>query len=1387
MTQDEDPANTIAANNQALDGHDQDLNQSPSAPPAEPEPEGGPFERQREFLSERFAKMTSKDAPIPGVGSTAAFAEGAFQLDESTENFPIPPNFRRNLMEQYRSRQQSQFEGQEGDGAAAGGAGDDDLAAALGLGPLAAADPGVVGGAAPPELPAEPPANNWIPIGPSALRDGQGGNLPTTSGRTPGIAVAPGGTRVYAGTANGGVWVSEDTGQSWRSLMDGFDQNPTHIASDTLACGAIALVAGATAVQDTIYVGSGEGHGGVGAMFGIGPIVSTDGGQNWDTEPVSPGTFRLLAGSGFYAMAVDPNDTSRVVGATRVGLYRREPDGAGGFHWDPKSYPGDTGGRVTSVVAANDGGTTFYAANHGGNVFSSNDGDSWVQAGSGFPTGAGRITLAVQPNNASVVYAFVQDGRLFRLDTNDGAWRQVTGIPSSIPTGQGWYDLAIAIAPDNINRVYLGGSTKRSDASGNIVPSTSPGEYSGSVYRCEITVSPSGSVSGSGTYIGGSVHADIHALVFAPADANKLWVGCDGGLFYSTNPTGTGMIFTHKNAGLQTLSMNHLGQHPTEDGVLFCGSQDNGGQRFTGEEVWLHSLWGDSGYYVVNWNNPYKVLATYNRAQVNRTTDGGTRYSYTRVSVPLRNDEKVMFYAPLAGAPLSAAAADAGVVAFGSERLWLSTTFGGGWDSLPGDSWPGDRLVGPIRSITFFSAAKIYAGTLRGRASAADGSSQFYSTTAVYKFEKGPGGWTRTRIDTLGGANNLPINGSVTDIAIDYADASGDSIYISLGGNGDFRHVWHFDGSQWQQRSGPTAAHPNSLLDLQHNAIVTDPAPGKEQHLYVGGDIGIWRSLDGGQNWEPYSQGLPDAAVMDLKLHPRRLLRASTHGRGVYERRVDTETAAGIELFVRDTQLDQGRIPTVHGLADPARFGETVRHWRGPDIKLDTPDADGSYQFPLSGTIDFVQFVDILTDDARQVATHATAGISTKVYVQVHNRGVTPANGVQVMLLLANASAGLPALPLGYETDVQNGAGINTAGWQTVGVVTLDDIRVGFPRIASFELSSSMLPPPANLTGSDHHCVLALVHHPEDPYTSTETNTDTNSINERKAAHKNLKVVQFEGTLPSAPLVVPFRIHNTGRQARLLTNLLIRLNDYPGRVRLYVPPLEMDGQMADLVRSLALEDDFVDFKNWADEQLEMIRENQASEFPYHKEWSQQRRDDMRAVQASDFMLVANSSDRVEIKRVIVKPLQYHTIFLQFDRPQNGRVGDVHNIEITQWDAEREQLIGGLDTRVEIVPEPLLKKHYMRLWSSDWHGKDKLVRARLYNSDGDLISPDEQGSVDLSWRSIIGVSGELSSMRWHRSWKAYYTILRPRWPFTRLRVTAIGKVKGRRVAKEAIDL
>jgi hypothetical protein len=454
--------------------------------------------------------------------------------------------------------------------------------------------------------------------------------------------------------------------------------------------------------------------------------------------------------------------------------------------------------------------------------------------------------------------------------------------------------------------------------------------------------------------------------------------------------------------------------------------------------------------------------------------------------------------------------------------------------------------------------------------------------------------------------------------------------------------------------------------------------------------------------------------------------------------------------------LDQGRHTTVNYLPDPTSQGETVRHWRGPDIKLDTPDASGNYQFPLIGTINFLQFTDTLVDDFRNVATHATSTITTRVYVQVHNRGVVAADGVRVMLLLANASAGLPSLPAGYETNVQSGTAITSTHWQTVGIKTLNDVRVGMPKIAAFNLTSDMLPPPSSLAGNNHHCVLALVHHPDDPYTSTQTHTDTNSKQERKAAHKNLTVVQFTGTLP-VPRIMMFRMSNASLEEELLTNLFIRLADYPGRVRLYIPPMQYDGDLAEVAEGCSVEEDFEDYERWVDEHREMI---ERSEPPWNRQWVEQRFEDIQLPLEFGRMLRVRESKGFALQRIKMEPDSYHTLFVMLDRP-DAEIGSAFDIEIQQYDAKTEELIGGLDARVELVPEAKVEKeeYSLKLWTHDWRYGYVVVRADLTGPEGEQIGPDEDAEVHLEIRAEGRLPEKLGPMRWHRSWRSFYTYFR----------------------------
>ncbi|KUZ74811.1 hypothetical protein WI37_20760 [Burkholderia ubonensis] len=1092
------------------------------------------------------------------------------------------------------------------------------------------AEPGISGG------------NNWTPIGPSVARRAQ------VSGRIARIAVALGGSRVYVATALGGVWRSDDSGATWLTNEDSFDVDPTAFAATSLCCGAIAIDPSA---PDRVYVGTGEGD--INDFFssrflnslptyrGVGPVRSDDGGASWVVEPVAPGS-PPLAGAAFYALAVDPGDRENVVGATTAGLYRREPDGAGGYHWVQKRT-----GIHTAVIAGRSGTTTtFVAAQRAGGVFSSPDGSTWSAAGTGFPgSGLARISLAMRGTDPSVVYALAENTstfvvNLFRLA--GGTWSPVA---MSAGTGtEGGYTLGLAVDPNDVTRLYF--STV--DISRGSV------SVSGGTYSCAVT------------FIGGT-HSDVHELVYAAGDSTTLWVGTDGGAYVSDNAQTAAVTFTPRNTGLATMATEYFAQHPTQPAVILCGTQDNATMRYTGEEAWLQVTGGDGGACLVNWNDPYEMMAFQNGALLH-STNGGASFP-TNVAPPGYSWTQGLMAPPMAIAPQSAAPSDARIIALGGDRPYLSPDFGGSWTSLPNNA-AGDALGSKVSAVAFASPTKLYVGTVSGK---------------VFRYDKSGATWTRTEIDNAA-SGALPLASIVKSIIVDTADASGNSVYLSFGGSGDYRHVWHFDGTAWAQRSGPAAGAATALLDVEHGAIAVDPTT--PTTLYVGSDVGVWSSSDSGANWSVLSSGLPDAAVLDLQIHQAsRMLRASLHGRGLFELKLDAPAPADVVLYVRDTDLDLARATTSDYLPDPENQGQVVVHWESPNIKVDVPTPAG-YQTP-SAAIDFYQFVDTIVDGSGGVATMdpASGTVTDRVYVEVHNHGFFSATSVNVMLLLCDASPHLPALPSGYTANVQAGTAVGGA-FTLVGVRSVSNLRAGFPQVVEFPLPSTMLPPPASLPGDSHYCLVALLHSSQDAFASTQTDVDMLTITDRKVAQKNLHIVAFVGTPPPPAPWQWGEIHLHGglKEARL-TDLVVDTQGYGGRVGLVLPKTLVlpNGLDKSLVNFTAERDKDV-VEDWAERHRVDLRRFMAhGRYDFRKAGQMLERLEQTAGQP---MLLAERGSVAELRGVELKPGAGGTAFIAIERPAEAKVGENFQFRVLQRDHHSGKVLGGCTYSVQILaPHP----------------------------------------------------------------------------------------------------
>jgi hypothetical protein len=617
--------------------------------------------------------------------------------------------------------------------------------------------------------------------------------------------------------------------------------------------------------------------------------------------------------------------------------------------------------------------------------------------------------------------------------------------------------------------------------------------------------------------------------------------------------------------------------------------------------------------------------------------------------------------APLVGTPLNtSSAADADIVAYGANtQIFISTNFGTSWPvvvTLPSGS-------GSAFSMVFASATRLFVGTTNGR---------------IFRLDKGASTWTATRIDNVA-AGALPLAGLVTDIAPDTSDATLNSIYICFGGTGDFRHVWRFDGTSWTARSG-TAGSGSELLDVEHNAIAFDRLTNR---LYVGADIGAWESTDGGLNWTPLSDGLPDAPVYDLQIHPTvRLLRACLHGRGIFEWKLDLPALADVELYVRDTMLDTGRGVNTDGRNDPSIFPTApVYHYLGPNIKVDVPTPAG-YQTPTTA-IDFVAFNETIVDGSNGVGTNSPPPVvHNRVYVEVHNRGRVPAANVQVMAAITNAATGL-LLPSGYTANVVAGTPLPGTKWTTLGVQNLTDLRAGLPQIAYFDLPSTALPLPASLPGNSHYCMLVFLSSAQDPFTSTQQNADLLTLADRKVAQKNLHIIEFIGVPPPSakPGMWAMLMFGGGfLKEKGLVDLVVDAKRFPGTLHFVLPPPLYPKNRTKQAEGFAAGSKSV-VKQWID-----LHSTAADRLHHEAKYSKAQYDllleGMQEVK-SQSSLTWKGGRAGAIRELPLSPKDEHIIFFRVDLPKGAKIGSTYEFDILQRDSKKGAFQGGSRYRVVV--------------------------------------------------------------------------------------------------------
>ncbi len=662
----------------------------------------------------------------------------------------------------------------------------------------------------------------------------------------------------YFGATGGGVWKTDDAGQTWRNISDGFFG------------GSIGAVAVSEWDPNVIYVGGGEKTVRGNVSHGYGMFRSTDAGATW--ESIGLADTRHIA-----RVRIHPRNPDLVYAAAMGHLFGpNEQRGVfrsrdGGDTWENILYVNDEVGAVDLVMDPSNPRILYastwrikrtpYSLESGGEgsgLWKSTDsGDTWTEItrNDGLPEGTvGIIGVAVSPVDPQRVWAIIEaeDGGVFRSADGGETWRRINDDRNL--RQRAWYYTRIYAHPTDRDGVFVLNVAfwRSKDGGANYDRIRTP-------------------------------HGDHHDLWINPDNPNIMVVGDDGGAQVSLNGGDTFSTY-HNQPTAQFYRVTTDNHFPYR---IYGAQQDNSTVRILHrsrggsitESDWESTAGGESGHIAPHPDNPDIVYGGSYGGSLSRVDHqtGERRSINVWPDNPMGHGAKDLRYRFQWNYPIFFSPHDTNVLYTAGNVLFKTTNEGQSWEAISPDLTRNDTTtMGPSGGpITKDNTSVEYFGTIFSAIESPHEAGVLWSGSddgLIHVSRDGGASWD----NVTPSRRIMPEWMQINSIEAHPTEPGGLYVAGTRYKSDDFSPYLYKTvdyGANWEKIT-------DGIPD-DHFTRVIRADPDRAGLLFAGTESGLYFSLDDGAEWRSFQLNLPIVPITDLAIKEQDLI-VATQGRSFW-------------------------------------------------------------------------------------------------------------------------------------------------------------------------------------------------------------------------------------------------------------------------------------------------------------------------------------------------------------------------------------------------------------------------------------------------------------------------------------------------------------------------